>query len=125
MTKNSSPSPSTGLLLCKDLFFSSKVTGTAEALGLKVDVLEDSVQLAEKLTEFSCRCLILDLAMPGLNVAEVVESLPAENRPVVIAFGSHVLTELLQSAREAGCDEVMPKSQFVSTLAKILKQYLT
>ncbi|MCH7988117.1 MAG: response regulator [Planctomycetes bacterium] len=114
----------TGLLICDDLFFSSKVTGTADALGLKVNVIENVDELPKKLSESSYRCVILDLTMPGLNPAEVMSAMPSENRPAVIAFGSHVMTARLQEARDAGCDEVMPKSQFSGSLPEILKRVL-
>ena len=122
MSEGDAESPTTGLLICADLFFSSKVTGTADALGLKVDVIENAKQLLAKLAESPCRCVILDLSMPGLNPAEVMSALPNENRPAVIAFGSHVMTARLQEARDAGCDEEMPKSQFSGSLPEILKR---
>jgi CheY-like chemotaxis protein len=124
MSDADAENPTIGLLICEDLFFSSKVTGTADALGLKVDVIENVDEVCAKLTESSYRCLILDLTMPGLNPAEVVSALPNENRPLVIAFGSHVMTARLQEARDAGCEEVMPKSQFSGSLPEILKRVL-
>ena len=124
MSEANAESPTTGLLICEDLFYSSKVTGTADALGLKVDVIEHVEELPAKLAESSYRCVILDLSMPGLNPAEVMSALPNENRPAVIAFGSHVMTARLQEARDAGCDEVMPKSQFSGSLPEILKRVL-
>ena len=33
--------------------------------------------------------------------------------PRVMGYGSHVEKELLQAARDAGCDPVLPRSQFV------------
>ena len=122
MSEADADSPTTGLLICADLFYSSKVTGTADALGLKVDVIENVEELPAKLAESPYRCLILDLSMPGLNPAEVLSAMPDENRPVVLAFGSHVMTARLQEARDAGCDEVMPKSQFSGSLPEILKR---
>jgi hypothetical protein len=39
----------------------------------------------------------------------------------VIAFLSHVQTELAERAHAAGCDEVMPRSKFTQNLAAILR----
>lgn len=94
-------------------------------MGLKVEVIENVNEVSAKLAESSYRCVILDLSMPGLNPAEVMSAMPAENRPAVIAFGSHVMTARLQEARDAGCDEVMPKSQFSGSLPEILKRVLS
>lgn len=115
----------TGILICDDLFFSSKVTGTAGVLGLKVDVVESIAELTARLAETAPQCVILDLSMQGLKPADVIAALPTENRPTVIAFGSHVMTEQLQAAKDAGCDEVMPKSRFSSELSDILRRNLS
>jgi hypothetical protein len=40
----------------------------------------------------------------------------------LIAFLSHVQTDLAQQARAAGCTQVMPRSQFTHDLATILAQ---
>ena len=114
------------LLISADLFFGSKVTGTAAAIGLKAELAGSVTQGLEKLAGGGYRCVILDLAMPGLSPGDVVDavrSLDEEERPRVIAFGSHVHTALLAAARAAGCDEVMPRSRFSAELVQILKQY--
>jgi hypothetical protein len=62
--------------------------------------------------------------MPGLKVEEIIGALPTTDRPVVIAFGAHVQADRLRSAREAGCDEVMPRSKFSATLPEILIRHV-
>ncbi len=114
----------TALLISRDFLFSSKVTGTAAALGLQAVVVADVADLAAKLAATPCRCVIVDLSLPGLKVVDVVSALPAENRPAVIAFGAHVDTARLQEAHKAGCDEVMPRSKLSATLPEILTRYL-
>jgi hypothetical protein len=39
----------------------------------------------------------------------------------VIAFLSHVQTDLAERARAAGCQDVMPRSKFTQNLAEILR----
>ena len=114
---------STGLLITRDLFFASKVTGTAAALGLHVVSEADPRRAAQRIADVQPVCVILDLATPGLSAAELMAALPTP-RPRVIAFGSHVDTIRLDEARAAGCDEVMPRSRFSARLAEILKQSL-
>lgn len=113
-----------GLLVTRDLFFASKITGTAAELGFRVAVEGDVAQAAPKAANPACRCLILDLTTPGLKVADVLAALPAANAPRVIAFGPHVQAALLSEAREAGCDEVLPRSRFSMTLVDILTRAL-
>lgn len=118
---------SVGLLLSRDLFFTSKVTGTAGALGLKVQTVLGIPQLMEKLksSDVQCRCVFIDLALNDLDVANLMSQFPTETRPKVVAFGSHVATARLEGAEAAGCDEVMPRSRFSATLPELLKKYLS
>lgn len=114
-----------GLLIGQDLFFSSKISGTAAALGFRVEPVGDLSQAKSMLAEGRYRCLFVDLAMPGLSVDEVVAALPKQDRPKVVAFGSHVDTARLRAAREAGCDDVLPRSQFSAALPEIIKRCLS
>ncbi len=124
MATTRSQSPAAGLMVSRDLFFSSKVTGTAAQWGLSVELEGDVSQAIAKLAGHSYRCLILDLGTPGLSVSEMMATLPVENRPRVIAFDAHVRIAHLDAARAAGCDEVLPRSRFSAELPGILKRAL-
>ena len=113
-----------GVLLTNDLFFASKVSGTAEALGLRVEVRGDVAQAVESACGAECRCLLIDLEKPGLSIAELMAGLSTESRPYVIAFGPHVRTALFEEAHSAGCNEVLPRSRFSAELPQILKKHL-
>jgi hypothetical protein len=56
---------------------------------------------------------------------QAVEQLCAAGSPGnprrVIAFLSHVQTDLAERARNAGCMDVMPRSKFTQNLAEILR----
>ena len=121
MPDDSAPAP-TALLLSGDLFFTSKITGTAQAVGLRMDVRVSIPEDIPGPAAGGYRLVIIDLAQPSIVPAEVIARLSATDRPNVIAYGSHVATATLQAARDAGCDEVMPRSRFSSELAEILKQ---
>jgi CheY-like chemotaxis protein len=117
-------SVSKGLLLSGDMLFSSRVTGTATALGGAVDVAGNVAAALgrEELAEY--RCVILDLALQG-SVREAMERLRAAGCAApVVAFGSHVQTERMQEAVDAGCAEVLPRSRFTEKLAELLREYL-
>lgn len=88
-----------GLLICSDLFFTSKVTGTAQALGLRVDAVDDIVSARLRLEAGDIGCVLLDLAAPRVSIVELVAAMPESARVPIIAFGSHVNVELLESAR--------------------------
>jgi DNA-binding NarL/FixJ family response regulator len=108
-----------GLLLSDDLIFTSRITGTARALGLFLRAARTVDALLALATQNQPRCVIVDLAIPGLVLADLFRQL-GDNRPRVVAYGSHVDAESLRAARAAGCDPVMPRSQFIEVLPTAL-----
>ena len=116
--------PAAGLLLTANLFFSSKVTGTAQALGLRVEAVMKPDQVGPRVAGGGYRCLLIDLATPGLDIGELLAQLPAEVPPRRLAFGPHVETALFDAARAAGCDDVLPHSRFSSGLVELLRREL-
>ncbi len=107
----------TALLLSDDLIFTSRVTGTGTSAGVAVRVAKSPGALLNLARQQQPACVILDLANPGLNIAECVAALKTlDPAPTVVAYGSHVDTATLKAARAAGCDHVMPRSQFVEEL---------
>jgi CheY-like chemotaxis protein len=125
MPPDSEHTTADGLLVSRDLFFASKITGTAAELGFRVAVEGNVAAASSKAVEPTCRCVILDLTLPNLNVAELLAALPQATRPAVIAFGPHVQTARLEEARAAGCDDVFPRSKFSASLTSILMRYLS
>ena len=118
------PASRVGLLISPDLFFTSKVTGTAQALGLQVESVDDIATATSRLQAGDIGCVLFDLAAPRVSVADLLAAMPDSLRVPIIAFGSHVNVELLESARAAGA-EVMPRSQFSATLPEILRRHLS
>jgi DNA-binding NarL/FixJ family response regulator len=114
-----------GLLLSDDLMFTSRITGTARGLGLEVRQIRALDRLIEAAKEVGARCLILDLAFPGLDLADLMRQLgELEATPRVVAYGSHVDAASLQAARAAGCQPTLPRSKFVEDLARDLPHWL-
>jgi len=111
-----------GLLLSDDLIFSSRITGTAQTLKLKVISVKSTDQLITHSQDLSPTCIIIDLSHPGLRIPELIRQLRVTCSPMprLVAYGSHVDATGLRAAREAGCDVVLPRSSFVEILKKIL-----
>src|SRR5262245_13493734 len=103
------------VLLSRDLIFATKVTGTAQQLGLSTASEMSLDSLRERLGAGDVTGVILDLAS-GIAPADVQTVIPTSPRPKLLAFGSHVDTVALQSARDAGFDDVMPRSRFTAEL---------
>jgi CheY-like chemotaxis protein len=116
-----------GLLLCDDLIFTSRITGTARALGLTVKAARSVDVLLELARQERPRCVLLDLAHPGLDLPELVQRLNTIGTPLprLVAYGSHVDVETLRAARAAGCDPAWPRSKFVEELAAALPEWMS
>lgn len=114
-----------GVILSDDLFFASKVTATARVLGLPVQMARTAEQLLSLVAQHGSRGVLLDLHVTGDSVADVVRRLKAEpSQPHVVGYGSHVDTETLQRARDAGCDLVLPRSKFTEALPHALAAWM-
>ena len=107
-----------GLLLSDDLIFTSRILGTGRDLGFPIQAARSADALLALASRRTPRCVIIDLANPGLAIGDFVRQLceACSPMPFVLAYGSHVDTATLRTAREAGCDLVWPRSKFVEEL---------
>ena len=112
----------TGILLSRDLIFTSKVTGTARALGYRVLVAGTSVLALAMIEQWRPRVVFVDLAAGDLVAPAALLGYQGLAGPATafVAFGSHVDTEALAAARAAGCDPVMPRSKFSAELPELI-----
>lgn len=114
-----------GLLLSDDLMFTSRITGVAQQLGMRVTPVRFADRLLAGAREASPACVIVDLANPGLRIGELVDGLrqACPSVPYLVAYGSHVDAAGLKAARDAGCDLVLPRSKFVEVLPAALPEW--
>lgn len=115
-----------GLVLCDDLIFSSRITGTARSLGLEMKPAGSMAKLQEFATTTPPSCVIVDLSCAGLRIDDLMTWLKEKFAPPprVVAYGSHVDVATLAAARAAGCDPVLPRSKFVEVLPTDLPRWL-
>ncbi len=113
------------LVLCDDLMFTSKVTATGRAAGVAVTVARTAEAAVRRAVEMPATCVLVDLHNPSLNLEQLLTELRAgcPAMPRVIGFGSHVDVNTLKAARKAGCDQVMPRSQFSEQLESKLAEW--
>lgn len=106
--------------LIDDLFFQAKVVETAKHLGLDLRVCGTPGALLAEIVKQPPGLIVVDLNARSEPLV-AIERMPAGARDIpVVAFLSHVQTELADKARAAGCREVMPRSLFTRNLATIL-----
>jgi DNA-binding NarL/FixJ family response regulator len=116
------------IALIDDLFFLAKVHETAKHTGVTLEASATGEQLLKAAAANPAALILVDLnARQGAldAVEQLCASNGAANRPGnprrVIAFLSHVQTDLAERARAAGCQDVMPRSKFTQNLAEILR----
>jgi CheY-like chemotaxis protein len=116
-----------GLLLSDDLIFTSRITGVGRDLGLTIKAARTLDALDALARQEVPACVLLDLAFPGLSVADLVRRLgeACAVMPRLVAYGAHVDAAGLRSARQAGCDVVLPRSAFVEELPSKLPEWLS
>jgi CheY-like chemotaxis protein len=102
-----------------DLFFQTKVAETAKHLGIEFKVAANGEVLAGML-EPPTKLVIVDLNAKSDPVATIARLRATQKELPVVAFLSHVQTELAAQAKAAGSSEVLPRSVFTQKLAVIL-----
>jgi len=120
-------SESTGLLLCRDLIFTTKVKGTAAALGYRIQVAGDPL-LAKSLIQTSQpRVVFVDLTAGEMAAPSALSAYLKLAGPAVwfVAFGPHVEAQSLNLARAAGCQAVLTRSKFAAELPELMRLYFS
>ena len=114
------------LALVDDLFFAAKISATAQTCGIPIEIVKTKETLMEKARGASAGLIIVDLngrTTQPIETIEAVKSDPELRSRPILAFLSHVQTELKERAIAAGSDTVIPRSLFSQRLAEILMEH--
>lgn len=111
--------PKRVLAAIPDLFFGSKVSGTAMRLGVEVRFAATREALLEGLRS-GPDLVIVDLDAAQLDAIGAIAATRPGARPRVVAFANHTQEDLLASARAAGCDETHTRGSLSASLPRIL-----
>jgi CheY-like chemotaxis protein len=115
---------------CADLIFSTRIRAACDDLKTVSRPARNLDMLSARLNRVddgkpnfpvSCVMIDLDLGDDALGLIRAVKAHDA-NIPVV-AFGAHVAVELLQAAKEAGADFVMPRGVFTAQLSTLISRF--
>ena len=115
--------PRNVIAIVDDLFFASKIRGTAEASEVAVSFPRHADGVKEVIQRNSPALIICDLHSEKFDLLGLARSLKADaaTRDIpLIGFFSHVQTDLQRAAEDAGFDRVLPRSVFTRDLADIL-----
>jgi PleD family two-component response regulator len=106
-----------------DMLFASKIRGTAEHLNVTVDFARTEEGLFDYAKAETPSLIILDLHETRFDPFALAARLKSDERlraVPVVAFFSHVETELRRQALDAGVEHVLPRSVFTRRLGDIL-----
>ena len=107
-----------------DMFFAARIRGTAEQLGIEADFPKSADAILDEARRDAPALVVIDLHVKLCDPFALAERFKQDAslraRPIV-AFFSHVQTELMHRAQQAGIDYVMPRSAFTKKLPEILR----
>lgn len=108
------------VVLVDDLFFQSKLLETARQIGVELRICTNPDALNSEISDSVPRLVIVDLNASSHPIDVIKHVRSVDQAIPVVAYFSHVQTDLADKARAAGCPEVMPRSKFTLELATIL-----
>ena len=104
--------------------FASRISSAAKALGVAIAFARSPEAVVEAVRTKAPRLVILDLNSRQVRPLEAVALLKADAALAAVptvGFVSHVETELIAQARQAGIDQVLARSAFVIQLPHLLQ----
>lgn len=108
------------LVLVDDIFFQAKMLETAKHSGVEIKSFSSGDALLAEANRAAPKLVIVDLNARQAPVETIASLRSGDSQIPVIAYFSHVQTDLAQRARQAGCMEVIPRSKFTKDLTTIL-----
>jgi DNA-binding NarL/FixJ family response regulator len=112
------------LVAVDDLLFSSKIRAAAKHAGVELTFARTPAEILERARSGRPALAIFDLDSAKTDPVATIAALKTDPDLASIrtlAFASHVHTALIGAAREAGAEQVLPRSAFASNLADILQ----
>ncbi|HEX6560020.1 MAG TPA: hypothetical protein VF021_11175 [Longimicrobiales bacterium] len=106
--------------LTADLIFAARVRAAAQAENVSVILAKDVADFLTKISQLQPELAILDLDRRGLDAADVVQRVKAQ-QVALLAYASHVRVEAIEQARAAGADRVLARGAFAKQLNEILR----
>jgi glycine oxidase len=108
--------------LVRDILFRSRIDAAAQMIGVEVAYASDLEQARKRCAELRPAMVFADLSdanFPAEGVQREIRSVADGVR--FVGFASHVDLKALASAREAGFDLTLSRSEFTARVAELLK----
>lgn len=110
--------------LAADLMVATRIESAIRAAGAEARMVDAGAGLWDAIERWP-ELVLIDLAVNGWEEpVRRAKTLPQTRAIPIVAFGSHVNTEALHAARQAGCDHAWARSRFFEELPRLLKDTL-
>jgi DNA-binding NarL/FixJ family response regulator len=106
-----------------DFLFRSKIREVAKHVGVEVQFARTAEEILTQARALKPALVIVDLNSAKADPVATIQALKADPGTAsarTIGFASHVHVDLINAARAAGADQVLPRSAFAANLADIL-----
>jgi CheY-like chemotaxis protein len=113
------------IAIVEDLMFASKIKTAANQLGVSVTFARSADAARAEIQKGAPSMVILDLNSARTDPLAIVRAMKANAELAsipTVGFVSHVQTDVINAARQAGVDEVLARSAFSAQLADILRR---
>ena len=113
------------LAIVDDLMFASNIKTAANGLGVQVVFARSRDTALEEMRKRAPVLVIFDLnsaRTDPLGIVAAMKTEPSLASIPTLGFVSHVRTDIIDAARQAGVTEVMARSAFTEQLAEILSR---
>jgi DNA-binding NarL/FixJ family response regulator len=108
------------VLVVPDLMFQPRIEAALRGLGVRAEAVASAPSLDAALSGGPALAVI-DLHAAGFDALDAVRRAHAAAVPV-LAFGRHTEPATLRAAREAGAQVVVPRSQLVEELPRLIAE---
>lgn len=115
------------LALVTDLYFSTRIADVVRQQGGEPVLAASAEEFRQGLERWPVLILIDVHSLPAEQWHPEVrraKALPQSKHIPIYAFGSHMDTETLRAARQAGCDHVWARSRFVQELPDLVRRHI-
>jgi len=115
------------VLVEDDLFFSSKIENILQNSEYDLKIFPRGIEALKSLRENPAVLILINLASHSLNPLDLISEIKADpdlKTISILGYCGHTQKELIEKARNLGCDKVVPNSVMVSGFPKLLNQML-
>ena len=113
------------LAVLDDLMFTSKIKTAARQLGASVSFARSAPDALGQIRASAPSLVVLDLNCERADPLGLVTSMkqdPMLASIPTLGYVSHVHTQVIDAARQAGVDEILARSAFTERLTEILRR---